>query len=196
MPPDTLIIMVKEPRPGRVKTRLAADIGTVPAAWWYRHQTTALIRRLGRDPRWRTVLAVAPDTEGLASRIWPADLARLPQGRGDLGDRMRRVMAACRPGRVVLIGSDIPSIRPCHITRAFAAFGRAEAVLGPAPDGGYWLIGSRHTLPSEAFRDVRWSGPHAQADTLRSLGGLHVRLTDELSDVDQADDLLQMKGGS
>lgn len=196
MPPDTLIIMVKEPRPGRVKTRLAADIGTVPAAWWYRHQTAALIRRLGREPRWRTVLAVAPDAEGLASRIWPADLARLPQGRGDLGDRMRRVMAACRPGRVVLIGSDIPAIRPKHIARAFASLGRAEAVLGPAPDGGYWLIGSRYTLPADAFRNVRWSGPHARADTVRSLGGLHIKLTDELSDVDQAGDLLQMKGRS
>ena len=54
----TLVIMVKEPRPGRVKTRLGRDIGMVGAAWWFRHQTRSLIRRL-RDPRWQIVLAVA-----------------------------------------------------------------------------------------------------------------------------------------
>jgi hypothetical protein len=59
-----LAIMLKIPRPGRVKTRLARDIGTVPAAWWMRHQTARVIRRLARDPRWRLVLAVTPDAEG------------------------------------------------------------------------------------------------------------------------------------
>jgi glycosyltransferase A (GT-A) superfamily protein (DUF2064 family) len=64
----TLIIMVKAPRPGRVKTRLGRGIGMGAAAWWYRHQTRTLIRRL-RDPRWQIVLAVSPDREGLASRV-------------------------------------------------------------------------------------------------------------------------------
>jgi len=82
-----LVIMVKEPRPGRVKTRLGKDIGLTASAWWFRHQTRALLRRI-EDPRWETVLAVAPDREGLQSRIWPAHLPRIAQGRGDLGDRM------------------------------------------------------------------------------------------------------------
>ncbi len=56
-----LVVMVKAPRPGRVKTRLGRQIGMVPAAWWMRHQTTRLLRRL-RDPRWDIWLAVAPDT--------------------------------------------------------------------------------------------------------------------------------------
>ncbi|MFT7190324.1 MAG: glycosyltransferase A (GT-A) superfamily protein (DUF2064 family), partial [Dinoroseobacter sp.] len=86
----TLVIMVKEPRPGRVKTRLGRQIGLTASAWWFRHQTSALLRRL-RDPRWQIVLAVAPDIEGLTSRIWPADLARIAQGKGDLGDRMGRI---------------------------------------------------------------------------------------------------------
>jgi glycosyltransferase A (GT-A) superfamily protein (DUF2064 family) len=55
-----LILMVKEPVPGRVKTRLGRGIGMVPAAWWFRHQTARLIRRL-EDPRWELVLAVTPD---------------------------------------------------------------------------------------------------------------------------------------
>ena len=73
--------MVKEPRPGRVKTRLGHEIGMVEAARWFRRQSLSLLRNL-RDPRWELVLAVSPDREGLASRIWPAGLARVPQGRG------------------------------------------------------------------------------------------------------------------
>ena len=89
----TLIVMVREPRPGRVKTRLGREIGMTAAAWWYRHQTRRLLSRL-RDPRWTLLLAVSPDAQGLASRVWPLDLPRLPQGRGDLGQRMARVLAA------------------------------------------------------------------------------------------------------
>ena len=121
---DTLVIFVKEPRPGRVKTRLGAGIGLVPAAWWFRHQSQRLIRRLARDPRWRTVLAVSPDHEGLASRVWPACVARRPQGRGDLGDRMLRALAAEAPGRVMIVGSDIPDITPDDIAGGFRALGR------------------------------------------------------------------------
>ena len=83
-----LFIMVKEPHPGRVKTRLGRDIGMTAAAWWFRHQSGSLIRRLGRDPRWQTVLAVSPDQEGLASRVWPYHLPRWPQGRGDFRPRL------------------------------------------------------------------------------------------------------------
>ena len=67
----TLFVMLKVPRPGRVKTRLGRDIGMTAAAWWFRHQTARLLREL-RDPRWRLVLAVSPDREGGASRAWPA----------------------------------------------------------------------------------------------------------------------------
>ncbi|MEO0359106.1 MAG: hypothetical protein AAF386_12620, partial [Pseudomonadota bacterium] len=70
-----LIIMVKEPRPGRVKTRLGKDIGMTAAAWWFRHQTRRVIRRLD-DPRWSLTLAVAPDVEGYQSRIWPNHIPR------------------------------------------------------------------------------------------------------------------------
>ena len=79
-----LVVMLKEPRPGRVKTRLGREIGLTGSAWWFRHQTRSLLMRL-RDPRWQIVLAVAPDAEGLTSRVWPADLPRIPQG-----DELRR----------------------------------------------------------------------------------------------------------
>ncbi|WP_420585912.1 TIGR04282 family arsenosugar biosynthesis glycosyltransferase [Ruegeria sp.] len=186
----TLVIMVKEPRPGRVKTRLGRDIGMVGAAWWFRHQTRSLIRRL-RDPRWQIVLAVSPDREGLTSRIWPADLPRAPQARGDLGDRMGRMLRGMPKGPVCLIGADIPGITPGHIARAFDALGQAQMVFGPAPDGGYWLVGAQRygALPSHLFRDVRWSTENTLADTLATVPGMRVALLDQLRDVDTVADL-------
>jgi rSAM/selenodomain-associated transferase 1 len=186
----TLVIMLKEPRPGRVKTRLGRDIGMTAAAWWFRHQTRRLIRRL-EDPRWRLVLAVSPDREGLRSRVWPARPPRLAQGRGDLGARMARALRAQPPGPVCVIGADIPGIERRHVARAFSALGPADMVLGPAPDGGYWLIGLRNAraVPPGLFRGVRWSSAHALTDTLASVPRLRCALVDSLRDVDGLDDL-------
>lgn len=181
--------MLKEPRPGRVKTRLGREIGMTQATWWFRHQSARMIRRLD-DPRWQLTLAVSPDVEGLASRIWPGHLPRLPQGPGDLGQRMAGVFRHLPPGPVLIIGADIPGITPAHIARAFTALGNHEAVIGPAPDGGYWLIGLKRTTPPplNLFAGVRWSTQHARADTLATLPG-RVATIDPLTDVDTAADL-------
>lgn len=180
--------MVKEPRAGRVKTRLGRTIGMMDAAWWYRHQTAGLLRRL-QDRRWQIVLAVSPDREGQLSRVWPDHLPRLAQGGGDLGHRMARVLGAT-PGPTVLIGSDIPGIRPSHIAQAFQALGQAPSVVGPAPDGGFWLIALRHPARADArlFRDVRWSHVETLADTLPTLPQ-PVAFVATLNDVDDALDL-------
>lgn len=188
MPDRTLVVMVKEPRPGRVKTRLAKDIGAIDATWWVRHQTRALLRRLD-DPRWRLVLAVAPDT-ALHSRAWPAHLPRVPQGPGDLGQRMGRLLHGFKPGPTLVIGSDIPGVRPAHIDRAFRVLGTHDAVFGPATDGGYWLVGLKGTTPPPTlFRGVRWSTLHALQDSLATLPGRRIALSDMLQDVDTAADL-------
>ncbi|MBO9467557.1 TIGR04282 family arsenosugar biosynthesis glycosyltransferase [Tropicibacter sp. R15_0] len=186
----TLIVMVKEPRPGRVKTRLGRDLGLVNAAWWFRHQSAALLRRV-EDPRWQVVLAVAPDREGLSSRVWPAHLPRWPQGRGDLGDRMARMMRLALPGPVCVIGADIPGISRDRVWRAFQALGQADAVFGPAMDGGYWLVGMRNSqhIPQNLFANVRWSSEQTLADTLANLAGCQVALVDQLRDVDTVEDL-------
>lgn len=185
----SLIVMVKEPRPGRVKTRLGRDIGMVGAAWWFRHQTRALLCRI-EDPRWQVVLAVAPDVEGLQSRIWPAHLPRWPQGRGNLGDRMARMLRAA-PGPACVIGADIPGINRKELARAFAALGNHDAVFGPAPDGGYWLVGLKHPrrAPPSLFDAVRWSGPHALADSRATLPGYRIAEVSNLRDVDEIHDL-------
>ncbi len=182
--------MVKEPRPGRVKTRLGRGIGMVAAAWWFRRQSLSLIRRL-QDPRWRLVLAVSPDAEGMASRVWPAHLPRVPQGAGDLGDRMARLLRSMPPGPVAVIGADIPGITTAHIAGAFRLIQRHDAVFGPAEDGGYWLVGLKRTaaVPAGIFGDVRWSTEHALADSVASLEGIRIGYAAVLRDVDEAADL-------
>lgn len=191
----TLIVMLKEPRPGRVKTRLGRDIGMIPAAWWFRHQSARLLREM-RDPRWHLVLAVAPDRAGMASRVWPSDLTRIPQGGGDLGARMARAIRAAQPGPVCVIGADIPALRRAHVARAFAALGAHDAVFGPASDGGYWLVGLRNAgrVPSGIFAGVRWSSPHALADSMATLPHSRIALVKRLRDVDTAADLFAHDG--
>lgn len=187
---QTLIVMVKEPRPGRVKTRLGRDLGMVASAWWFRHQVCALLRRV-QDPRWQLVLAVAPDVAGMQSRVWPAHLPRLPQGQGDLGDRMARMLRAAAGGPACVIGADIPDINAARVAEAFAALGNHDAVFGPAPDGGYWLVGLKHPArqPRGFFAGVRWSTEHALADTIATLPDHCIAQVATLRDVDTVSDL-------
>lgn len=189
----TLIIMLKEPRAGRVKTRLGREIGMTAAAWWFRHQVRRLLRTI-QDPRWDVVLAVAPDHAGLNSRAWPEGFRRIPQGQGDLGQRMARMMGAVPSGPVCLIGADIPGVNRARIAQAFAALGQHDAVFGPAPDGGFWLVGLKHTrpMPPQLFKNVRWSTEHALADSIATIPYLSIATCDSLRDVDTADDLAQI----
>ncbi len=182
--------MLKEPVAGRVKTRLGRDIGMSAAAWWFRHQTRTLIRNL-RDPRWQLILAVSPDKQGLHSRFWPADLSRTPQGAGNLGTRMKRIFDQAPPGPVLIVGADIPAIGKDHITRAFDALGAHQAVIGPAVDGGYWLIGLKRARPTppKLFENVRWSSENTLSDTVLTLKGHRIAYIDTLADVDTVDDL-------
>jgi rSAM/selenodomain-associated transferase 1 len=193
-PGRSLVIMAKEPRAGRVKTRLAAEVGTARATGFYRQASAAVIARLSATPQWRTVLAIAPDT-ALGLSCWPARLDRITQGDGDLGVRMLRALAAMPPGPAVLVGTDIPAIRPAHIATAFKALGEHEAVFGPATDGGFWLIGLARRRPIiDIFENVRWSSPHTLADVLANLPAATTALVDCLSDVDNADELERASG--
>lgn len=190
LPPRHLVVMVKEPRPGKVKTRLGRDIGMTNAAWWFRHRTSEMLRRL-ESPKWHLWLAVSPDHEGLNSRVWPARFSKIPQGRGDLGQRMSRAFRRLPRGPACIIGGDIPGIQPKHIETAFRALGHSQTVFGPARDGGYWLIGLKRTSPQQPsfLTDVRWSTEHALADSIASVASQSIALIDTLSDVDTLEDL-------
>lgn len=188
-----LIIMAKSPVLGRVKRRLASEVGHVAALRFYRASLAHTVQRLAGYSRWHTLIAVSPDQD-LGARFWPRNVARIPQGRGDLGSRMQRLFARMPPGPVVIVGSDIPALSSRHVAKAFALLGDTDAVLGPAPDGGYWLIGLKR-IPKllRPFTGVRWSGPHALADTLANLEGKRVALAPLLSDVDTGMDLKRIR---
>ena len=120
---------------------------------------------------------------GLAS----PKITRIAQGGGDLGRRMQRIFRVLPPGRAVIVGSDIPAISAGEIARAFKLLGKADAVFGAAPDGGYWLVGLKRAPRLIApFASIRWSSEHALADTLANLEGKKVAFAARLSDVDDA----------
>jgi len=182
--------MVKEPIPGKVKTRLGCDIGMTAAAWWFRHQTKALLRDI-QHAEWQTIIAVSPDYQGLNSRFWPSHYTKFPQGHGDLGARMARVFDRQPPGPTIIIGADIPAISRSHIQCAFKALNGSEAVFGPSDDGGYWAIGMKRVRPQPPgfLKGVRWSTKFALSDSIITLPNYRISYLETLKDVDTAADL-------
>lgn len=180
----SLVIMVREPRIGAVKTRLAREIGAVAAWAAYRVMAGDICRRLGADPRWRTIVSVTPDR----LQALPEACRRLevrPQGPGGLGPRMQRILDEAPPGPAIIVGSDIPAVTPAHIAGAFRLLGRADCVFGPAEDGGFWLVGARRAPRTpRLFDGVAWSRPDTLRQTMKNARGLDVALADTLSDID------------
>ena len=189
-----VILFARAPRLGAVTGRRARGIGARAALRFYTGTLAAVARPIGRDRRWRTVLATTPrGARADWARFVPRGTRRVVQPSGDLGRRMEQAM---RPhARAILVGTDIPGLCPADIAAAVRALGRADAVFGPAEDGGYWLVGMGPRRPARPFAAVRWSGPHALADTLRNFRGRRVALLRRLRDVDTADDLAAMGGG-
>ena len=186
-----LIIFVKAPRAGFVKTRLAAALGPHGALAAYR----ALVERvLGELSPLRDVeLRFTPDDAASEISTWLRPCWRTaPQGEDDLGARMSRAFAeafASGATRVVLIGSDCPHVTTGDIAAAAAALDDHDAVLGPAEDGGYWLVALRAPAPG-LFGQIAWSTEGVLTQTLaraQSLG-LRVHLLRTLPDVDTVED--------
>jgi rSAM/selenodomain-associated transferase 1 len=184
-----LVVFTRYPRLGTGKRRLARDIGAVQALRFQRMLLDHLLLRLARDPRWTVWLAMTPGKHP-PPRLKMSGVRSIGQGPGDLGDRMGRVARALPPGPVVIIGSDIPGIRPEQIAKAFRALGHHDAVFGPATDGGYWLVGlKRRPRFLDPFADVRWSTAHALADTRANLAESKIAVVSSLSDVDDGTSL-------
>lgn len=182
---DTVVVFTRAPRLGAVKRRLAKDIGHRAALRFHLTTLTRLLRMLSADRRFATVVSVTPDRAML--RL-PHRVSRIGQGPGDIGQRMLRAFRRFPHRRVVIIGSDIPDADAADIVRAFRALGAADAVFGPAADGGYWLIGLRPRRPARLFDHVRWSTEHALADTLQNFAGRSIAFLRTLHDVDSAED--------
>ena len=183
-------MMVKVPVAGRVKTRLARHLGVGPATSFYRHAANGLATRLDNPRRWTLILAVTPDAQARSPAL-PAGPNRMRQGSGDLGRRMQRVFDALPSGPVVMIGSDVPGITQAEIARAFQVLEGHEAVLGPSPDGGYWLIGLRRCPRRlRPFHNVSWSTSEARNGTLRNLACSRVGFVRAMAYIDTVEDWL------
>lgn len=178
---DTVIVFARAPRLGVVKRRLARDIGARAALRFHTATLTALLRALLACQRFDVVLAVTPDRARfrLSSRV-----RRIDQGHGDLGQRMSRAFRRYPRGRMALMGCDIPEANAADVCHAFRRLGTADAVFGPAEDGGYWLIALGPRRPANLFGRARWSTEHALADTLRQFHSHRVAFIRRLSDVD------------
>jgi len=149
----TLIVMAKAPIMGRAKTRLARDIGPAHAQRLYRMMMTKVLRQT-RDPRWATIIAATP-TDYIGRVPFWKHYPQMPQSSGNLTPRLAAVFN--RKGPTVVIGTDCPDIETRDIAAAFKAIKKGQAVLGPADDGGFWLIGFNGPARHDLFEGVRWS---------------------------------------
>jgi len=179
-----LVIFARAPRYGRVKTRLAKDIGKQPALRFYQRNLEQLIHRMRQGP-WQLHIAVA-SPQDITHPVFQ-HLSVMAQPQGNLGTRMRYVLHHFRSGRCVIIGSDIPDITRGHVNTAFNALAKNDLVIGPSEDGGYWLIGSGTSFVAQGrfLRNVRWSSKDTLTDTLASVDPRYkVEQIAQLQDVD------------
>lgn len=176
---DTVVVFARAPRLGAVKRRLAKGIGDRAALRFHTATLTALLRDLKACGRFDVVLAVTPDR---ARFRLPMRVQRIDQGIGDLGARMARALGRYR--RVALMGCDIPQAGAADARAAFRQLGYADAVFGPAADGGYWLIALGPRRPGDLFGVSRWSTADALSDTLEQFRHKRVGFIRCLSDVD------------
>ena len=178
-----LSIFARLPVPGQVKTRLIPALGEEGAARLYARllaQTVEVARESGLDFE----LRVTGGQVAAFHQLFGADVAVVDQGEGDLGEKMGRVDAPA-----LLVGSDCPGVTAPLLRAAADALEDRRVVLGPANDGGYYLIGFREPVPY-LFDDMAWSTPSVLPTTLARLAqrGIGPAILPELADIDTAED--------
>jgi rSAM/selenodomain-associated transferase 2/rSAM/selenodomain-associated transferase 1 len=196
-----LIIFTRYPLPGTTKTRLIPTLGPDGAAELQREMTehtVESVRSLGGQGVQIKILFEGGDAEAMSN--WLGDeIPIVPQGEGGLGDRMRRAFNRSFDAgmeRAVIIGTDCPSLRADDVAEAFDLLEDNTLALGPATDGGYYLIGIRSDAPQWlfdlVFRDIPWGTDQVFNATMNVLAetGLDVGLLDEKADVDEPEDLV------
>ncbi|HEY4651561.1 MAG TPA: TIGR04282 family arsenosugar biosynthesis glycosyltransferase [Pontibacter sp.] len=190
-PEKLLLLFVRAPELGKVKTRLAEAVGPEVALEIYIHllqHTRQITEKLASDK------AVYFADKIVDDGLWPAEVyQRHLQPEGDLGHKMQTAFAdafAAGYSSVVIIGSDCKQLTQQIIEQAFEALQTHEVVLGPALDGGYYLLGMNKLYP-ELFQDKEWSTSAVLPATIHDLERLHLshKLLPELSDVDYLEDV-------
>jgi rSAM/selenodomain-associated transferase 1 len=190
----SLGVFAKWPHPGTVKTRLGG-----PAGWNAAVARAFLLDTLARTAGLadRRVLAFAPPEARGPFAALVSGVVLTPQADGDLGARLHAFLAGelgGGAGKVVVVGTDSPTLPPEYIARAFAALDRADVVLGPATDGGYYLLGCRRAPP--VFDGVAWSSPQVLGETVDRLGdpGWELALLPPWYDVDTPEGWAMLAG--
>lgn len=193
-----LIVFLKAPRLGSVKTRLAATLSDAEALRIHELLVSKTLQAVAElNP---VQLAFAPDDAGREVQRWlRAGWTLTPQGDGDLGERLARAFgSAFAEGarQVVVIGSDCPDLTVHDVRDARSALAGHDVVLGPAADGGYWLIGLRSPQPA-LFEGIAWSTDQVLGQTLgrAQSSGLSVSLLRLLRDVDTEPDWRKFEQG-
>jgi len=201
LPLPHLLVFAREPVLGRVKTRLAAGIGAEAALTVYRELLALTAAAVAAAQVPATVwLAEAPAAfdPTQARPEWPGLLWRVQPAAGSLGERMAQAFGeafAAGAGRVVVIGTDCPGLSAELLRQAFDQLLSHDMVVGPADDGGYYLIGMTELHPA-LFANKAWSTATVLPDTLADAArlGLRVAQLPTLHDVDSAQDLATWRG--
>ncbi|MFD6311967.1 TIGR04282 family arsenosugar biosynthesis glycosyltransferase [Streptomyces nigra] len=175
----TLLVIAKEPRPGRVKTRLTPPFTPEEAATLAEAALADTLDTVARTPARRRVLVL----DGTPGPWLPPGFDVVPQSGGGLDERLAAAFAAC-DGPALLIGMDTPQVTPELLTVDWAD---CDAYFGPARDGGFWALGLAEPGP-DRLRGVPMSQPYTGAAQRARLAGLRVRDLPALRDVDTAHD--------
>jgi rSAM/selenodomain-associated transferase 1 len=188
MKKEVVLVFQKNEVLGRVKTRLASGMGDLRALEIYRHliQSTYSVLEDMSAPVWTYYSDFIPET------INPPIAKSFVQEGQDLGERMANAFARSFElgiDKVVLIGTDCPTLQSQYLNEAFEALSNSDLVLGPATDGGYYLIGMKRKA-DYLFEGISWSTSEVLSQTLAvaTAHGLHFTLLDELSDIDTQED--------
>ncbi|MGD8883721.1 MAG: TIGR04283 family arsenosugar biosynthesis glycosyltransferase [Desulfobacterales bacterium] len=199
--PERLIVFTRFPEPGKTKTRLIPALGAEGAARLQRQMTEhilAIVTKVSDRPGLTIEVRHEGGNTGLMQEWLGPQYSYRPQGPGDLGRRMARAFEAAfrkSKGTAVIVGSDIPGISANIIQQAFEALQKNDLVLGPAHDGGYYLIGMKNTLPAaisaRLFEGIDWGTGEVFSQTLEAAreSGLCFIVLESLGDVDRPVDL-------
>ena len=198
MKPPALVIMAKEPAVGRTKTRLCPPLRLEQAAALYEALLRDTIDRAAGLEGVQLAVAVTPAEALNTFRPWcPPDTLLLPVTGADIGDCLNQVLSLLLSrgyAGAMALNSDGPTLPIEQLRQAVARLDRADVVLGPGEDGGYYLIGLKEQHPG-LFQGIDWSTERVAAQTLEKAGilGLCVSLLPTWYDVDTAADLVRLR---
>ena len=192
---ERLMVFAKAPAPGRVKTRLAPAVGEAGAARLHAAFVRDVVARHDNPPLRALTVWRAGDLDHPLWAELGVDLET--QCSGDLGDRLAHAFAQelADDVPVVVLGTDSPSLPCAFVNRAFAMLQTHAVVLGPACDGGYYLIGIRGAMPA-VFKGIDWGTESVFAQTVEALNaaGIEFALLPYWYDVDRPSDLRVLRG--